>query len=651
MPPTPPAPPALPLAAQQRPDVREAATQPQPQQQPHARPQPRSRSLDTLLDALVAEAAVLADVASADAGGPHARAAQVPQAQPPQAQAQPGPPQQSLLLPPPLPLPPPAAVLGGRLSMSSECLPAFLIASGALPHEHRPRPKQPARWPPAARGPALADAAVQAPAAESLAAAAARFVLAQRPRAAAAGRKLVRRRSRSSGAILASTPRRAAHKLALHNARAFPSADAVSTPAPQPRSGSPSGVSILVTWPAHAGLAATQEAQRPPSASPSPPSDSLLHMPVIAERHQTHSPLSITADSLLTDDSSCGGPGAGAGTRPVTLPRDKFSGTPEPDTDTDAALAAMASAVRIQASPSCSSQDSFETLSSSSSSVISAHDARQMLNQYRIVSDLGEGAFSKVKLAKSTTTGAFFAIKFVDRALIASTPSYVENIAVEIEIMSSLSHPSVISFVELIETPTHQCLVTEYVPGIELFEYVLLQDEQLHESIVRSIFRQIAQAVAYLHENLVAHRDIKLENIMIDMSGGAGAPRIKLIDFGLATRISPPALLRERCGSEEYAAPELVQSLPYDGRKVDVWAMGIVLFSMLFKSMPFSCAQSGGTGTLRAMFHRIARADYRIPPDHARSPAAVDLLRAILVANPARRLASDRVADSEWLAG
>nr|KAJ3418719.1 Serine/threonine-protein kinase par-1 [Polyrhizophydium stewartii] len=378
-------------------------------------------------------------------------------------------------------------------------------------------------------------------------------------------------------------------------------------------------------------------------------------MPVIAERHQTHSPLSITADSLLTDDSSCGGPGAGAGTRPVTLPRDKFSGTPEPDTDTDAALAAMASAVRIQASPSCSSQDSFETLSSSSSSVISAHDARQMLNQYRIVSDLGEGAFSKVKLAKSTTTGAFFAIKFVDRALIASTPSYVENIAVEIEIMSSLSHPSVISFVELIETPTHQCLVTEYVPGIELFEYVLLQDEQLHESIVRSIFRQIAQAlppaVAYLHENLVAHRDIKLENIMIDMSGGAGAPRIKLIDFGLATRISPPALLRERCGSEEYAAPELVQSLPYDGRKVDVWAMGIVLFSMLFKSMPFSCAQSGGTGTLRAMFHRIARADYRIPPDHARSPAAVDLLRAILVANPARRLASDRVADSEWLAG
>eukprot|EP00842_Homolaphlyctis_polyrhiza_P004859 jgi/Hompol1/5374/HPOL_004401-RA len=272
----------------------------------------------------------------------------------------------------------------------------------------------------------------------------------------------------------------------------------------------------------------------------------------------------------------------------------------------------------------------------------------ETLGSYHIISDLGEGAFSTVRLARSVTSGLKVAVKFIDRKLISSTPTMFENVEMEIDILKSISHPSILRFIELIDTATHRCIVTECVPGVELFSYVLESDAPIHERHVRYIFHQLAEAACYLHTHNICHRDIKLENIMINHPE-SHEPEIKLIDFGLAVRISPPKLLTARCGSEEYAAPELVQSLPYDGRKTDIWAMGIVLFALLFKTLPFSVVPGPRGGGVRSMFHRIARAEYRIPQDHSRSASAVELVRSILTASPARRIGTDTLMQHPWL--
>ena len=154
--------------------------------------------------------------------------------------------------------------------------------------------------------------------------------------------------------------------------------------------------------------------------------------------------------------------------------------------------------------------------------------------------------------------------------------------------------------------------------------------------------------MSYLHSNLICHRDIKLENILVT-EWNSSQPKVKLIDFGFAIRISPPTLTETRCGSDEYASPELVQSLPYDPRKSDIWAMGVVLFALLYKVMPFHMP-SGSAKGLRAMYLKIAQAKYKIPElAKPRSQNSVDLIRCILVASPARRASMEFILNHPFL--
>jgi serine/threonine protein kinase len=149
--------------------------------------------------------------------------------------------------------------------------------------------------------------------------------------------------------------------------------------------------------------------------------------------------------------------------------------------------------------------------------------------------------------------------------------------------------------------------------------------------------------VAYLHSHGVVHRDLKLENVIVD-SRVAFPVKVKLIDFGLARTFREDQLLSTRCGSEEYAAPEIIKGDLYDGRKSDVWSLGIILYACLFGALPFN------PDPLRpaALYEKICLTLYKIPANMA-SADAVFLIQQILVANPLERLSTKEILDFSWI--
>ena len=221
---------------------------------------------------------------------------------------------------------------------------------------------------------------------------------------------------------------------------------------------------------------------------------------------------------------------------------------------------------------------------------------------YKIISLLGTGAFSKVLLAKPNDGSSSVSVAL---KMIACEPWKVdERMRVswvrEAETLKRISHPSIVNFLRAFRTPKHYTLVLEAVPGDELFELLSQHHAQVsqREWLVRRIFGELANAVHWMHSIHLVHRDIKLENIMLTRklfaSGSSLAPwtlgstpLIKITDFGLARFVKEGQLLETRCGSEEYAAPELILGKMYDGCKTDIWAMGVVLYAMITGAIPF----------------------------------------------------------------
>lgn len=148
------------------------------------------------------------------------------------------------------------------------------------------------------------------------------------------------------------------------------------------------------------------------------------------------------------------------------------------------------------------------------------------------------------------------------------------------------NHPHITKLFEIIFTETSVYMILEFYPSGDLFEYVTKQGNLEIDEALR-IFVQIAGAVHYLHKNGCCHRDLKLENVLLDKQ-----MNVKLSDFGFTRELpfiqhGPKSLLSEYCGTGAYMAPEIVQRMPYSGIKIDIWALGVILYTMLSGEMPF----------------------------------------------------------------
>ncbi|KAI1729903.1 protein kinase domain-containing protein [Ditylenchus destructor] len=185
-------------------------------------------------------------------------------------------------------------------------------------------------------------------------------------------------------------------------------------------------------------------------------------------------------------------------------------------------------------------------------------------HRFEITAKLGSGTYGKVSLAYDHKMEREVAVKLIKKSAIENKQDLV-RIRREIRIMSMLKHPNIIQIYEVFENKDKIILVMEYASGGELYDYVS-KFGSLPESEARRIFRQITSAVLYCHKHKVAHRDLKLENILLDANNNA-----KIADFGLSNYFNEKNLLTTFCGSPLYASPEIINGTPYKGPEVGAY--------------------------------------------------------------------------------
>ncbi|XP_010885852.1 MAP/microtubule affinity-regulating kinase 3 isoform X12 [Esox lucius] len=266
-------------------------------------------------------------------------------------------------------------------------------------------------------------------------------------------------------------------------------------------------------------------------------------------------------------------------------------------------------------------------------SIASCADEQPHIGNYRLLKTIGKGNFAKVKLARHILTGREVAIKIIDKTQL--NPTSLQKLFREVRIMKILNHPNIVKLFEVIETEKTLYLIMEYASGGEVFDY-LVAHGRMKEKEARAKFRQIVSAVQYCHQKHIVHRDLKAENLLLDAD-----MNIKIADFGFSNEFTMGNKLDTFCGSPPYAAPELFQGKKYDGPEVDVWSLGVILYTLVSGSLPFDGQN------LKELRERVLRGKYRIP--FYMSTDCENLLKRFLVLNPAKRGTLEQIMKDRWI--
>ncbi|KAM9717722.1 serine/threonine-protein kinase MARK2 isoform 2-T2 [Menidia menidia] len=265
--------------------------------------------------------------------------------------------------------------------------------------------------------------------------------------------------------------------------------------------------------------------------------------------------------------------------------------------------------------------------------VTTTSDEQPHIGTYRLLKTIGKGNFAKVKLARHVLTGKEVAVKIIDKTQLNS--SSLQKLFREVRIMKMLNHPNIVKLFEVIETEKTLYLVMEYASGGEVFDY-LVAHGRMKEKEARAKFRQIVSAVQYCHQKCIVHRDLKAENLLLDAD-----MNIKIADFGFSNEFTLGNKLDTFCGSPPYAAPELFQGKKYDGPEVDVWSLGVILYTLVSGSLPFDGQN------LKELRERVLRGKYRIP--FYMSTDCENLLKKFLILNPSKRGSLEQIMRDRWM--
>ncbi|XP_061682870.1 MAP/microtubule affinity-regulating kinase 4 isoform X2 [Syngnathoides biaculeatus] len=266
-------------------------------------------------------------------------------------------------------------------------------------------------------------------------------------------------------------------------------------------------------------------------------------------------------------------------------------------------------------------------------SIALCSDEQPHIGNYRLLKTIGKGNFAKVKLARHILTGREVAIKIIDKTQL--NPTSLQKLFREVRIMKTLNHPNIVQLFEVIETEKTLYLIMEYASGGEVFDY-LVAHGRMKEKEARGKFRQIVSAVHYCHQKNIVHRDLKAENLLLDANSN-----IKIADFGFSNEFMAGSKLDTFCGSPPYAAPELFQGKKYDGPEVDIWSLGVILYTLVSGSLPFDGQN------LKELRERVLRGKYRVP--FYMSTDCEGILRRFLVLNPTKRCSLEQIMKDKWL--
>ncbi|KAM0976122.1 hypothetical protein FF1_019121 [Malus domestica] len=259
------------------------------------------------------------------------------------------------------------------------------------------------------------------------------------------------------------------------------------------------------------------------------------------------------------------------------------------------------------------------------------------MERYEIVKDIGSGNFGVAKLVKDKWSGELFAIKFIERG-----QKIDEHVQREIMNHRSLKHPNIIRFKEVLLTPNDLAIVMEYAAGGELFEKIC-NAGRFSEDEARYFFQQLISGVSYCHSMQICHRDLKLENTLLD---GSSAPRLKICDFGYSKSSVLHSQPKSTVGTPAYIAPEVLSRKEYDGKIADVWSCGVTLYVMLVGAYPFEDPED--PRNFRKTLQRILSVHYSIPGYVRVSMECRHLLSRIFTANPEKRITIPEIKQHPW---
>ena len=269
-------------------------------------------------------------------------------------------------------------------------------------------------------------------------------------------------------------------------------------------------------------------------------------------------------------------------------------------------------------------------------SSISSLGVEKKIGDYILSEQISDGAHSQIYQGTHIPTGEKVAIKVLNKSRLKSDSNMFIKAKKEISIFKKMFHKNIIKLYEIMETLERIYLVMEFCDGGDLFNYILSKGH-LTERQSCKFFHDIIEALSYLHSQQIAHRDIKLENILIDTLGKSIS--IKLIDFGISNNYKGD-LLKTSCGTSAFAAPEIYKGKKYDGLLCDIWSAGIVLYSMVFGYLPFSDENEQNN------INNIVNGKYEIP-DEADEDLK-DLLSHIIEINPEKRFNLEQIKNHKW---
>ena len=198
---------------------------------------------------------------------------------------------------------------------------------------------------------------------------------------------------------------------------------------------------------------------------------------------------------------------------------------------------------------------------------------------------LGKGAFGKVNLALHKLARKLVAMKSINKKYLQEDRSRVK-FEQEVSILRRLRHQNVVKLFEMFGGPKHSIVVMELCAGGDLLNYVRKR-RRVKEEVAKHIIRQVLEALGYMHSRMIIHRDIKLDNILLDQRG-----TVKVCDFGVSRVVHQDELMEEQCGTPAYMAPEVICGLGYQGYASDMWSAGIVLYAMLYGNVPFRASKT-----------------------------------------------------------
>lgn len=275
------------------------------------------------------------------------------------------------------------------------------------------------------------------------------------------------------------------------------------------------------------------------------------------------------------------------------------------------------------------------------------HILNEQIGKYKVLRSLGSGSSGNVLLAQDTKNNSEVAIKVIERKVQSNTefsgqqPAGTQldaqgdvRVYREAVISSLISHPNVVRLLDFLYSEKSFFLVFSFVRGEQLYESVV-RSGRITEDRARRYFRQIISALEYIHRNCIVHRDLKIENILVDENDN-----IRIIDFGLSNFYDNKSLLSTFCGSLYFAAPELLMSQRYQGPEIDVWSLGVILYVMLCGKVPFD------DESVHSLQNKIKNGKFELG-NHLSSEAR-DLLTKMIVADPGARISLTEIKKSTW---